>query len=298
MVIFFEVVLPVLLVFLIGFLVQKWRKIKIPAVSEVAIYIMTPCLVFRTFYTAELNLQYFYMVIFSIVLLFALIIINKIYSFIRQYPQSTEGGMILATAFMNTGNYGAPIILFAYGEAGFDYSVSFLVLQAIIMNFFGVYYAARGNAGIKIAMKAVFLMPATYAVIIALLAKGFNVAMPNNLMATVDIIAEATVPTVMIILGMQLALIELRNFEWGKIAYGTVVRLILSPIIAYGITVALPIDPLLTKVLIVSAAMPSAATIVMYAVQFDSEPKLVSSITLMTTLISIVTITLLLTLLQ
>ncbi|MFV8830327.1 AEC family transporter [Alkalihalobacterium sp. APHAB7] len=298
MTIFFEVVLPVLLVFLIGFLVQKWRKIKIAAVSEVAIYIMTPCLVFRTFYTAELDLQYFYMVIFSVLLLFSLILINKVYSFLMKYPQSTEGGLILSTAFMNSGNYGAPIILFAYGEAGFDYSVTFLVLQAIVMNFFGVYYAARGNEGIKIAMKAVFLMPATYAVIIALLAKALNVPVPNNLMATVHIIAEATVPTVMIILGMQLALIELGNFEWGKITYGTVVRLILSPLIAYAITLILPIDPLLTKVLIVSAAMPSAATIVMYAVQFDSEPKLVSSITLVTTLFSILTITLLLGLLQ
>ncbi|KHF38736.1 AEC family transporter [Halalkalibacter okhensis] len=297
MMIFIEVVLPVLLVFLIGFAVQKWKKIDIKAISTVAIYIMTPCLVFQTFYTAELDMQYLYMVLFAVILLAALIIFNKIYVKLRNYSQSEESGLILSTAFMNSGNYGAPIVLFAYGDAGFAYAVSFLVLQAIIMNFFGVYYAARGKAGIGVALKSVFEMPATYAVILALILKGLNWEIPNNLLMTIDIIAVATVPTVMVILGMQLAQIEWGNFNWSHITYGVAVRLFVSPLIAVGIILMFPFDPLLAKVLIVSAAMPSAATIVMYAVQFNSEPKLVSSITLISTLVSVITITVLLAIL-
>lgn len=297
MTIFFQVVLPVILVFLIGYVVQVWKRMDIKAISTVAIYVMTPCLVFRTFYTAELDLQYLYMVIFSIMLLFFIIVINRIYSKLKGYSQSTESGLILSTAFMNSGNYGAPIILFAYGEVGFAYSVSFLVLQAIIMNFFGVYYAARGKADIRVAVRSVFEMPATYAVLIALLLKGIDLEIPNNLFQTIDIIADATIPTVMIILGMQLANIKWTKFEWGHISYGVMVRLIISPLIAYAITLMFPFDPLLAKVLIVSAAMPSAATIVMYAVQFDAQPRLVSAITLVTTIVSIFTITILLAIL-
>lgn len=291
--IFIQVVLPVILVFLFGFLVQKWKKIDIKPVSTVAIYIMTPCLVFRTFYLSEIDMQYLYMVIFAIILLFAIIIINKVYAKIRKYPSNVESGLILSTAFMNSGNYGAPIILFAYGEAGFAFAVTFMVLQSVIMNFFGVYYAARGKAGVKMAVKTVFEMPATYAVILAVLLKSLSINIPDNLFQTIHIISEATIPTVMVILGMQLALIKWGNFEWGKITYGTFIRLIISPAIAFGIILLFPFDPLLAKVLIVSAAMPSAATIVIYAVQFNAEPRLVSSITLITTLISIITITVL-----
>lgn len=297
MTIFFQVVLPVILVFAIGYVVQLWKKIDIRSISTVAIYVMTPCLVFRTFYLADLDMQYLYMVIFSAVLLIVIIIINMIYSRVKKYPQEIESGLILSTAFMNSGNYGAPIILFAYGTVGFEYSVSFMVLQAIIMNFFGVYYAARGKASIGVAVRSVFGMPATYAVIVALLLKVFQVEIPVNLFQTIDIVADATIPTVMLILGMQLANIKWTNFEWGHISYGVVVRLIISPIIAYFITLMFPFDPLLAKVLIVSAAMPSAATIVLYAVQFNAKPKLVSAITLMTTLISIFTITILLAIL-
>lgn len=292
--IFIQVVLPVLLVFLIGFAVQKWKNIDIKPISTVAIFIMTPCLVFRTFYNSEINIQYMYMVLFAFLLLFGIIFINKVYAKLKNYDRSTENGLVLSTAFMNSGNYGAPIILFAYGEAGFAYSVSFLVLQSIIMNFFGVYYAASGKAGISVALKEVMKMPATYAVFVALIFKGLNLSMPNNLMLTVDIIAEAAIPTVMIILGMQLAKIKWGNFEWGKVTYGTILRLVISPLLAYVITLFLPLDPLMANVLIVSAAMPSAATIVMYAVQFQSQPKLVSSITLITTAISILSITFLL----
>ncbi|MFA9557889.1 AEC family transporter [Evansella sp. AB-rgal1] len=297
MAIFLNVVLPVLLVFFTGYLVQLWKKIDIKPISTAAIYIMTPTLVFRTFYTAEINVQYLYMIIFCCMLLFALIIINKIYSKIRKYPTDLESGLILSTAFMNSGNYGAPIILFAYGEAGFVYAIIFMVLQAMIMNFFGVYYAAKGRAGIRTSLKMVFKMPATYALLVAVFIRVFDLSLPGNLFMTIDIIAEATIPTVMIILGMQLAKIKWGNFEWGKVSYGVFVRLIISPIIAWGITLLLPLDPLLTKVVIVLAATPSAATIVMYAIEFNSKPRLVSSITLISTLLSIITITLLLAIL-
>ncbi len=104
-------------------------------------------------------------------------------------------------------------------------------------------------------------------------------------------IAEAAIPTVMLILGMQLAMIQWKGFQWERISVALVIRMILSPILAYLILLFLPVDELLRNVLIVSAAMPSAATIVMYAVKFDAEPRLVSTITLMTTLFSLGSIT-------
>lgn len=294
MTIFFQVVLPVLLIFLSGFGLQKWKKLDIRSVSTVGLYVLTPCLVFRTFYKTDMNVQYLNIVVFSLILLLILLLINKIYARIRQYPSSVESGFILATAFMNSGNYGAPIVLFAYGSAGFDYSVSILVIHAIIMNFFGVYYAARGQAGVKTALKSVMEMPPTYALIIALAFQWLQVEVPENIFAVIDLLGQATIPLVMVVLGMQLAQIELKQFQWDKITYRILLRMLVSPVIAYLIIQFYPMDPLLEKVLILSAAMPTAATTALYALQFNTEPELVSSVTLMTTLVSIVSITVLL----
>ncbi|HEX7064205.1 MAG TPA: AEC family transporter [Bacillales bacterium] len=288
---FFEVVLPVLLVFLSGYALQKWKKLNIQSISTAALYVFVPCLVFRTIYEKELDLQYLEVLIFALILLFALITIVKLTAKIKKYPQSTESGLILSTAFMNSGNYGSPVVLFAFGQAGFAYAIMFFVLQAIIMNFFGVYYAARGKSGVKTALRSVFKMPATYALLVGLIVKAANVPVPGNLFPIIDLLADAAIPAVMLVLGMQLAEISMQGFQWGKITYGTVVRLLVSPLIAWAITLVMPMDPLLEKVLIVLCAMPCAATTTMFAVQFDSEPRMVSSITLVTTLVSILTVT-------
>ncbi|WP_281974530.1 AEC family transporter [Halobacillus litoralis] len=294
MTVFIQVVFPVLLIFGAGYLIQKLANLDIKSVSTIALYIMLPCLVFQTFYEADLNGEYLMMLVFSVLLLFSILIINKIVSKVRNYDQKMESGLILSTAFMNSGNYGAPIILFAFGEEGFVYSVSFLVLQAIIMNFFGVYYAAKGTAGLKMAIVSVLKMPPTYAVLVALVMNLGGIPMPENLMSSVDLLAAATIPMVMVVLGMQLAGIPVKNLEWSKVSYASSVRLIASPLIAFALTLVLPMSDLMASVLVVSAAMPSAATTTIYAVQFNSKPELVSSITLMTTVFSVVTIPVLL----
>ena len=297
MTIFVQVVLPVLLIFLVGYGLQKWKRLNIKPLSTAAMYIFMPMLIIQTLTRAELDKQYINMILFSGILLVVLILICKIYCYFRKQDRSTESGLILGTAFMNSGNYGAPIVLFAYGETAFTYAVSLLVLHAIFMNFFGIYYAARGNAGAKIALKAVFEMPSTYAVIIAILLKLTNIEIPGNIMSAIDLLAPVTIPLVMVILGMQLAEINLSKMQWEKISVAVLIRLFLSPVVALGIAVLLPMDPILEKVLILIAAMPSAANTVIFAVQYDTEPDLVSSITLITTLLSIFTVTFMLFLL-
>ncbi|MGK7376952.1 AEC family transporter [Planococcus sp. 1R117A] len=291
MMIFTEVVLPVLLIFLAGFGLQKWKRLDIKPFSTVAIYILTPMLVFQNVYTASLDQQYANMVIFSLILLALLIFLSKLYCFVRKKGRSTESALILSTAFMNSGNYGAPIVLFAYGQQAFGYAISLMVIHIIFMNFFGIYYAARGAGGVKTAMKAVFEMPPTYAVLLAVFFKLFDYQVPENILSVVDLLAPATVPVIMVILGMQLAEINLSKLEWEKVSFAVILRLFISPAIAFGILLVMPMDPLLAKVLILISAMPSAANTVIYAVQYDSEPNLVSSITLITTLLSILTVT-------
>lgn len=288
---FVEVVLPVLVVFAAGFGLQKWMKLNIRSVSTVAIYVFVPCLVFRTIYEKDLDFLYLEILIFSLVLMLVLIAITKITVKIKGYSQSTESGLILSSVFMNSGNYGAPVVLFAFGEAGFAYGIMFFALQSIFMNFFGVYYAARGTAGMKAALRTVLAMPATYAFLIALLVKAVHVHVPERVFSMIDLLASAAIPVVMVGLGMQLAEISVHRFQWGKMTYGVAARLLLSPLIAWAIVQLMPMDPLLGKVLIVLSAMPSAGTATMYAVQFNSEPQLVSSVTLFTTIGSILTVT-------
>ncbi len=290
-----KVILPIFFVFFIGFSGQKLLKMDIKSISSLALYILMPFLVFRTFYNIELGLNYLYMVIFSLALFYSITMIIHLIGLFRKYSPSTKNGLILSTGFMNTGNYGAPVILFAFGEKGFLYSISFVVLQTIFLNSYGVYYAAKGSEGFKTTFKKVLKIPSIYAFLLAIIWKNLHLPMEDSFYKIIDFVSNATIPTVMLILGMQLSQIKIKKLDFEKVSIGIILRLLISPIIAWLITLFLPFDPLLVKVLIISAAMPSAATTNMLALQFDTEPQLVSSTTLLTTLISAFTISLLLT---
>jgi predicted permease len=293
----FQVVLPVLLIFLTGYIGQKVFKLHIKSISTTALYLMTPPLVFRTFYNVKIDAMYLNILIYSILLSVAIIAFIKLVAFIRNYNNSKTSALISATAFMNNGNYGAPLMLFAYGELAFQYSVAIMILHTIIMSTLGLYYVAKGNFSVRKAIYSVIKMPIIHAVYVGLIWQYFNLPLPENIYNAVSLVADASIPLVMLVLGMQLAEIKLFHIQWGIVSLGTVTRLLISPAIAYVITLLLPVDPLLAKVMIVLGAMPSAAIMVMYSIEFDCDPQLVSSITLISTILSLITLSVLLTIL-
>nr|WP_285890336.1 AEC family transporter [Halalkalibacter oceani] len=149
----------------------------------------------------------------------------------------------------------------------------------------------------KLAVKAVFTIPAIYAVLAAALVKLFRLQLPENIFSMVSFVADASIPCVMVILGMQLAQIKVKSLQWEYISFATVMKLVVAPLFAFGLTQLFTLDPLLQKVLILTAAMPTASAATIFAVQFNAEAKLVSGTTFITTLVSIITITVLISIL-
>ncbi|WP_099159801.1 AEC family transporter [Virgibacillus ndiopensis] len=291
---FLEVVLPIIAVFAVGYWVQRVRMLDVKSVAAVSIYIFLPCLVFTTLYEASFNKGFSNILIFAFLLLFMMIVLNKVFAYIFKWNKSVESATILTSVFMNGGNYGVPVIIFSIGDVALPYAIFFMVLQSLLMNFFGVYYASRSTSGMLRALKTVFMMPATYAAIMAFVFQQIPWEIPDAVYSTLTMVGNAAVPLMMVMLGMQLASITSLKFNWQIIGSAVVMRMILSPLIAFMFVWVLDIDTVIASVIIIVAAMPSAATTTMYAIEFDTEPDLVSSITLVTTLISIVSVTLLL----
>ena len=288
--IFLEVNLPIVSIFVLGYILQRIRQLDVRSVSAVTIYIFVPALVFETFYTQDLSGDFSTIVLMAFIILFSMIFINKILALIFKWDRSVESGMILSNAFMNAGNYGAPVVLFALGEEAFIYAVLFMSIQTIQMNFFGVYYASRGVSGMKHALISVMKMPATYTMLAAFLLKGLNVELAAPAMDIVSFLAAVAIPLMMVVLGMQLANIVFREFEVGKVVLSSTLRLIISPLVTWVFVLLIPMPDLMGKVMIILSAMPTAATTTMFALEFRARPDLVSSITLVTTVLSIFTI--------
>lgn len=168
-----------------------------------------------------------------------------------------------------------------------------MVIQQIVMCTVGGYYAAKGSPeadGIRSAIHAVRRMPIVYGVFLGGLFQLLNIPLGKSLQQAIDLVANATVPTIMIVLGMQLAKISVKHLEREKISLSLVTKLAISPAIAYVFTLFLPVDEMVKQIMIIMAAMPTAANTTMYALQFNIEPEFVSSATLLSTSLSLATL--------
>src|SRR5699024_10428645 len=223
-----------------------------------------------------------------------ILFINKILAKVFKWPQNIESAAILSTGFMNSGNYGLPVVLFSVGQAALPYSVFIMVVQALQNNFFGVYYASRSKSGVKQAFINVLKMPPTYPAILAFIAQIVSVQIPESIHSALSMLGDAAIPVMMVMLGMQLASITGLKLNWQVILSSVTLKMLIAPLIGFLFVLLVDVDPIIATVIIIISAMPTAATTTMYAIEFDTEPDLVSSITFISTVSSIFTLTILL----
>ena len=290
---FLSVLLPVFGIFVLGFVGQKKFHFDTKGISTMALYLMSPFLVFRTFYTTAFTIEYLSFVVYTFGLCFCLILVGYLLSFIRNYSNTEKCGFILSSSFMNNGNYGTPVVLLIFGTAGLHYGIILMVVQQLVMCTIGVYFAAKGNSesnGMRSAINAVLRVPIVYAAIIGLICQVLNITLTKSVLTAIDLVANAAIPTIMIALGMQLATLSIKKLEIERMSLGLIVKLAISPIIAFGIAYFLPVDDMVKQIMVIMAAMPTAANTTMYALQFNTEPDFVSSVTFVSTLLSLATL--------
>ncbi|KAB8137627.1 AEC family transporter [Gracilibacillus oryzae] len=295
---FIGVLIPIFSIFAIGYIGIRFLRMDIKSISTLTIYLMSPVLAFRTFFENDLNMDYIYLGGFLLAVCLVSLLFCYLVGYFRGWDGSEKSGFILASVFMNNGNYGTPLVLLVFGEEGFHYAIILMVLQTLIMCTIGIYVAAKGGeAGENISispLRNVIRVPIIYGAVLGIILNVSGIGINQQMMTAIDMVADATIPVIMIVLGMQLAMIKLNDLEFGKLSLSVLFRLIIAPIIAYLITLPMPIDEMVKDILILSAAMPTAANTTMYALQFGARPNFVSSATLITTILSLVTLPVLL----
>ena len=112
-----------------------------------------------------------------------------------------------------------------------------------------------------------------------------NIKLPSTIQEGISLVGAASMPTVMLILGMQLAEINPQRFELKYVNSVIIFRMLISPLLAVVLVNFMPVNDMIKNVYILLAAMPIAANMMLLAVQFNVKLDLTS----FTTLLSLVT---------
>lgn len=289
----YSVFLPISLPVIAGGLLKRYKGMETKTLSMLSLYVMSPALIFETLEQASVTSG-------DVAVTIAFCILNVIILWmlcgfagkLLKLSQPERSGLGLTTMFTNSVNYGLPLVLLAFGQAGLDKASVYVIVQIIIINTLGVYLAARSHFSTARAVKSVFTLPSVYAAGLAVLMRITDAPLPEGLGTGISMLSAAYAPLALVILGAQMMGVR----DGGKISTvsrrgfwsGMVMRMAVAPLVAWGILASLSVEGTLFAVILILSAMPAAVNAVILAEQYDAAPRLVSICILWTTLASFV----------
>ena len=289
--IFLNNLLPIFLIAGAGYLLSHFINLPSKPLSQSVFYLFSPCLIFNLLTKNDLqSSDIIRMILFSTVLILLIGSITWLVGRLIRMEKGTLAATMLASMFMNAGNYGLPVVLFAFGEVALGFASLFFVTNAVLVNLVGVVIASMGKQSFVQAVKNLAKVPTVYAFLVALFIMRSDWQIPLFLDRSITLLADASIPTMLILMGVQF-----KKTTWsGKalpISLAAGFRLILSPVLAFALTPLFGITGAAQQASIVESAMPSAVLNTVIATEFDAEPSLVSAVVFFTTILSPLTLT-------
>ena len=272
-----RIVLPVFLIVAVGFVFGRLKRVDISSVNDLVLYIAAPCLIFSSFASPAMDINFVvkifgFFVCVSAVCLLAGFAFTKILGLPRRVYAPTM-------VFANNGNMGLPLILFAFGQEGFQIAVVCMVAMAVLHYTAGVALVSpRG------AVAEIFKLPLIYAAVGGMWVNFGGHEVPVFLDRAVGLLGDIAVPGMMFVLGYRLSECSVSNF-WvsslfgvSRVAVGLVSALLIVPFFA--------VPDLAAKVMILQCAMPTAVTCLVLAEKYGAEPEKVASVIAVGTAVS------------
>lgn len=283
-----QTILPIALVVLVGFILARRMVLSTQTIGRVTFYLFSPALIFRGLYRTELDYRTVGQTALLAALLFAASGLLGWLSSLRD-DRRRRAAIALTSALSNNGNMGLSVALFAFGEPGLALAMIYFVTTAFLGNTVGVFVASTGKADLREALARTTRVPMLYGAVLGLALGFFRVELPVGLMRSVDTLADAAVPTLLVLLGAQLSQAPLRG-RTQAMARTAVIRLVAGPVLGLLLCGLFGVQGLERTIVIVQAAMPTAVTATVLATEYDAAPKLVATIVALTTILSIFTV--------
>ena len=299
MAILLDVILPVFLVGGCGYIVGRSVRSEPAILIKILFYLLGPALVFRSIYASEISIGSAVSIgLFVLLLQIAMFGISRIVGRLRGWDGDTQASGTLVLTFANCGNYGLPVLLFAFGEQAFAFGIVLVLVSIMMQGTLGIGVASwhKGELWYR-GLTQVLKAPYLYAFLLAMLLRTTSADLPLSVFRAVDLLATAAIPGQLLMLGIQLSRVRLHHFGVDSMLL-SVMKLTIPPLLGWGLTLMLGIDGLLQSVLIVEAGMPSAVNALILATNYRRNTELAATTVFVSTVLSLGTITLLLILVR
>ncbi len=300
---FTSAILPIIAIAGVGYVIGWRTEVSVGALNTVALNFFLPALVFHGILTTDLSGKTVLNLGIA-VFAYTLVMMGVAYLSGRtlDLPNAALPGVVLASAFPNSGFVGIPLTEFVFGDIGRTTATLFLTMQSIILYTLGVYVVSASSddtAGVRSAIREVFRLPLVYAVVLAALVRLLGLVPPvdGTFMTTLDSVGSASVPLMLTVVGIQLAEVDLGGLH--RIALPTALKLVVAPICGAGIALVVGFtQPHMGNIFVLECATPAAVTPLALTIAYGdpdenslSTAEYMSTVIFVTTVLSVVVLT-------
>lgn len=295
--VFTQNIVPILLVAAIGFWLRRQLGVPARPVSSVVFNAFSPALVFVSLVNSELPAgELLGLLAFAAITILVMGGLAALTGRALRLPRADVITLLLVVMFVNGGNYGLTLNRLRYGDEGLSRAVVYFVVSTIFVYTLGVFIASMGRSSVRGALARLARVPTIYAVTLAVVVYVLDIPVPGPLMNTLEIVAEGAIPTMLIVLGMNMADID-GLASWRLALPAASLRLLVAPLLAMTVAGLLGLQGLSYSTSIIEASMPTAVITSVIATEYDVQPQVVTSIVVLTTLLSPITLAVTITLL-
>ena len=291
--IFADDILPILLVASVGFLLARYLRVDVKALSRVTLYALTPCLAFNILVTSKISAAELGRVaLLAVCTVLGIGLITWLVTLPLRLDRAMASACLIVVMFANGGNYGLPLTLFAFGPEALAYATVYFVTSVAMTYTIGIFLASSGQRSLSDALTSVFKMPVVYAVAIALVVILTGTTLPLPVMRPIQLLSNAAIPAMLLILGMQLERAVKPERPW-LVGLTTALRLVVSMALGFALAPILGLSGVARQAGVLQAAMPTAVITTILALEYKLDSSFVTGVVFLSTLLSPFTLALL-----
>ena len=283
--------LPVMTIAGAGFLLGRALSIDSRSLGRVCFYVFSPVLVFDLLLHNDLPLGDMVRTVgFCLAVAAIMGSLTLLVGRLARLDRPTMMAVLLTSVFGNTGNYGLPLVFFAFGEDALAHATLYFVTTSILMNTAGVLIASLGHLDLKQAVLGLVKVPTVYAVLLAAVLNHYQVTLPLPLERTIGLAADGAIPLMLILLGVELARVQWSH-SLRPLGLGAGLRLLIGPLVGLLLAIPFGLTGAARQGALTETAVPAAVTNAVLATEYKLDTSLVTAIIFIGSILSPLTIT-------
>ncbi|MDH5421782.1 MAG: AEC family transporter [Acidimicrobiia bacterium] len=288
--IFVDILLPVFGLAGIGLLIGRRMDLDPAPLAKVAYYILAPAFFFDLLRDADVASEVVaQMAIVMGMTTVVVALLGLAAGRLFRWGYSITAATVLVAVYGNVGNFGIPIVAFAFGENSLPLAgISFLIINLAAF-MIGVTAATWRTSSPGRAIFRALTTPTVAVLPIAMLFNVNEARLPVFADRAVTLLANAMIGVMLVTLGVQLARMQRPRFI-KAVWISAGLRLLIAPAIAAAAAATIGLSGVPGGVTILQSGMPAAVFAALIAIEHDLEPDFVTTTVLVSTVASAFTL--------